>query len=247
MIYAPILIPLIGGILLIGFPKIFIKASTNEFQRVRNLYKSVGIALICVAGLYLFVVWEGPSAGMTDGVSKPNVKMHRIQAQTPSGSDWFLAKSTEGSFSVLMPIPFNDFTVGDDIPGIGSYKSFAIGAQSVEGIKISAVEMPLTNGRASTNFDETIHNLEAGGSKISEVDKTFFQGWPAVSFAMDAVNTGAFCRYVQTPKSLYLLTVEYPFSYRPAAELLKNRFWESLKLTVNTNGPFIFMPQNLSK
>jgi hypothetical protein len=35
--------------------------------------------------------------------------MHRMQATEPLGDGWHLARSTEGGFSVELPLPFNDF------------------------------------------------------------------------------------------------------------------------------------------
>ncbi|MDZ4834035.1 MAG: hypothetical protein SGJ27_09690, partial [Candidatus Melainabacteria bacterium] len=46
--------------------------------------------------------------------AEPQMEMHRVQATTKDSSGWYLAASTHGSFSVLLPIPFNDFTVIDD-------------------------------------------------------------------------------------------------------------------------------------
>ncbi|WP_437490381.1 hypothetical protein WME75_13560 [Sorangium sp. So ce1014] len=37
--------------------------------------------------------------------------MHRLQATQPVGDGWHHAQSTEGSFSVELPLPFNDFRV----------------------------------------------------------------------------------------------------------------------------------------
>ena len=43
--------------------------------------------------------------------AEPQMEMHRVQATTKDPSGWYLAASTHGAFSVLIPIPFNDFTV----------------------------------------------------------------------------------------------------------------------------------------
>lgn len=37
--------------------------------------------------------------------------MHRLQAIQPLGDGWHRAQSTEGAFSVELPLPFNDFRV----------------------------------------------------------------------------------------------------------------------------------------
>jgi len=45
--------------------------------------------------------------------AQPKLEMHRIGAKADDGSGWHLAVSSKGSFSVLLPIPFNDFTTND--------------------------------------------------------------------------------------------------------------------------------------
>ena len=37
--------------------------------------------------------------------------MHRVQAGSRNAQGWYDAQSTEGHFSISLPIPFNDFTV----------------------------------------------------------------------------------------------------------------------------------------
>src|SRR5688572_12857570 len=68
---------------------------------------------------------------------QPKLEMHRsgVMSQDPSG--WHLAVSSKGSFSVRMPIPFNDFTVRST-----EEVTHVIGGKSSEGIRVSATEMP---------------------------------------------------------------------------------------------------------
>jgi len=55
----------------------------------------------------------------------------------------------KGSFSVLLPIPFNDFTTNDATTGETSH---AVGAKSSEGIKFSAVELAAAASRCRTSI-----------------------------------------------------------------------------------------------
>lgn len=64
--------------------------------------------------------------------------MHRLQATTADASGWYLAAATKGTFSVLIPLPFNDFSVADDDPAAGGVITHTVGAKSSEGIKFSA-------------------------------------------------------------------------------------------------------------
>src|SRR5262249_35542055 len=73
---------------------------------------------------------------------QPKRERHRtgVEPKDPSGGP--PAVSTKGSFSVRMPIPFNDFTVRSTDPKAGEELTHVIGGKSAEGIKVSAVEVP---------------------------------------------------------------------------------------------------------
>jgi uncharacterized protein YjeT (DUF2065 family) len=55
MSYIDVAIPLFAGILLIISPRLFTKAQGEVFVRTKNKLRTLGIALICVAALYLAV------------------------------------------------------------------------------------------------------------------------------------------------------------------------------------------------
>ena len=81
--------------------------------------------------------------------AQPKLEMHRVGAKADDGSGWHLAVSSKGSFSVLLPIPFNDFTTNE---GTGE-TTFVVGAKSSEGIKFSAVELAAqAEGRRRTSI-----------------------------------------------------------------------------------------------
>src|SRR5438128_5901824 len=71
--------------------------------------------------------------------AQPKLEMHRAGVNIDDGSGWHLAVSSKGSFSVLLPIPFNDFTTHDATTGETTY---VVGGKSTEGIKFVAVELP---------------------------------------------------------------------------------------------------------
>ena len=57
--------------------------------------------------------------GVTARAQQPKLEMHRAGVDSKDPSGWHLAVSTKGSFSVRMPIPFNDFTVRSTDPKTG--------------------------------------------------------------------------------------------------------------------------------
>jgi hypothetical protein len=172
--------------------------------------------------------------------AEPHMEMHRVQATTKDPSGWYLAASTHGSFAVLIPIPFNDFTVTDDDPKAGSVKTYTVGAKSMEGMKFSATEIPIITGRTPTNLVAFPQQFRKSGQTVSDIDNSSFAGYPAVSFSVKGPSSGAYMRYVKTPKSLITVILEYPTDQAEAAEGFRSAFLSSLK--INATGVIGLVP-----
>ncbi len=56
--------------------------------------------------------------------------MHRIQATSPLGDGWNLARSTEGGFSVELPLPFNDFRIRAETTDHVALRTHSVGAKT---------------------------------------------------------------------------------------------------------------------
>src|SRR5438045_3952529 len=83
-----------------------------------------------------------------------------------------------------IPIPFNDFTVTDDDRKVGRIKTYTVGAKSAEGIKFSATETPIIEGRSPTNLAALPQQFRKPGQTVSDIDTSLFAGYPAVSFSV---------------------------------------------------------------
>jgi hypothetical protein len=192
--------------------------------------RKIGFLLIGVAGIYS-VVKIGVLLAPLGSAAKPQMEMHRLQATTPGESGWYLAESTRGSFSVLMPIPFNDYTVTviESDPKAGITRAYSVGALSAEGLKFAAVETPIVPGKTPQNLDQAQRDLAKDGN-VSDIVKAPFLGWPSLSYSQAGPNSGAFFRCVQTDTSYIIAILEYPIARRSAAVQFKSRFLDSLKL-----------------
>ncbi len=82
------------------------------------------------------------------------VKIHRIQATAPIGDGWHRGTSTDGMFSVELPLPFNDFSIGrpgdDRVHG----RMHLVGAKS-PGLLSWAASCGLPRDRTSAPVDRT--------------------------------------------------------------------------------------------
>lgn len=154
------------------------------------------------------------------------IKMHRIQATTKNGNGLYYAKSTEGNFSVLMPIPFNDFSVKD-----GNTTAYTIGSKNQEGIKFSVTEMAKNEKNKNVDIDVLMNNLKSPDNVISNVKKERTKTHESIYFSINDKSKGVICKYVLTANRLFFMIIEYPIAYREKAENDYGYFFSSLHIT----------------
>jgi hypothetical protein len=159
---------------------------------------------------------------------QPKLEMHRagVVSQDPSG--WHLAVSTKGSFSVRMPIPFNDFTVRSTDPKTEEV-THVIGGKSSEGIRVSAVEMP-ASPKSAPSLDKILADFSSKvGNKVIDVQRTTAGGTDTLSFSVIGAQTSAHIRYLKTKTATYVLTIEFPNAHRNDVAGIREEFFGSFK------------------
>ena len=109
--------------------------------------------------------------GVAARAQQPKLEMHRAAVDSKDPSGWYPAVSTKGSFSVRMPIPFNDFTVRSADPKTGEEATHVIGGKSTECIKFSAVELP-ASAKSAPSLEKILADFSAkSGNKVSDVQR----------------------------------------------------------------------------
>jgi hypothetical protein len=160
--------------------------------------------------------------------AQPKLEMHRsgVASQDPSG--WHLAVSTKGSFSVRMPIPFNDFTVRPTDPKSGEV-THVIGGKSSEGIRVSAVEMP-ASAKTAPSLDKILADFSSKpGNKVTDVQRAAKGDVDTLSFSVSGAQTSAHIRYIKTRTAIYVLTIEFPNAHRNDVAGVREEFFGSFK------------------
>jgi hypothetical protein len=166
--------------------------------------------------------------GVAARAQQPKLEMHRAGVDSKDPSGWHLAVSTKGSFSVRMPIPFNDFTVRSTDPKTGEEVTHAIGGKSTEGIKLSAVEMP-ASAKSAPSLDKILADFSAKpGNKVSDVQRAKGDV-DTLSFSVSGAQTSAHVRYIKTKSATYALTIEFPNAHRDDATAVREEFFGSFK------------------
>ena len=164
---------------------------------------------------------------MAAAEAQPKLEMHRVGVSADDGSGWHLAVSSKGSFSVRLPIPFNDFSTHDPTTGEVSH---VVGGKSSEGIKFMAVEIPVT---ATTPTDlGAIHKSFSSNpvNKVSDVSRQTKDGADILSFSVTGPASTAHFRYIKVKGMLYSLSIECPNAHRDAVAAMKDKFFGSFKL-----------------
>jgi hypothetical protein len=165
-----------------------------------------------------------PLSAFGDG---PKTVMHRLDAGLFDASGWARAESTNGNFSVLMPGPFNDFSVSGDSSQPADHME-GIGGRAPNGIVFTALKLLYdAKGMAASEFAKyksgdglppaTIKSADFGG--YQGLDLTYVDGALAVHE-----------RVVLAGESLYTLTVEWPDAAAAPAQAMFDPFVNSFKI-----------------
>jgi len=164
---------------------------------------------------------------------QPKLEMHRTGVVGTDPSGWHLAVSTKGSFSVRMPIPFNDLTVRSTDAKTGEEVTHVIGGKSTEGIKLSAVEMP-ASAKSAPSLEKILADFSAKpGNKVSDVQRAAKGDADTLSFSVSGTQTSAHVRYIKTKSAMYSLTVEFPNAHRNDVVGVREEFFGSFKTKTN--------------
>ena len=196
---------------------------SRAVRRRCDLTSSSWIALL------FFAIGVAPPCAV--GQEAPAVTMHRQRAGAPNARGWYDAKSTDGHFSVSLPMPFNDFTVrAKDKDGM-ALPVYVVGGKSTDGVKFSATEMP--KGRLTRDFDLHAYVQKFKADKNNTVSNETlleFDGHSAIQFHVSNTRQSAFMRAIIVPSGVLLLIVEYPRRLERNVIPLVELFFASLKV-----------------
>jgi len=178
---------------------------------VRSISYLLALALVCITGTMALA-------------QQPKLEMHRTAVSADDGSGWHLAVSTKGSFSVRMPIPFNDFTVVDPSTGEATH---AIGGTSSERIKFMAAEMPVTP-RTPADLGTIPQSFSSNkANTVSDISRQTKDGVETLSFSIAGPASSAHFRYIKMKSALYMLSIEFPKEQSATVATIKDEFFGS--------------------
>jgi hypothetical protein len=154
-------------------------------------------------------------------LAEPEKQMHRFQVSQKDGNGWYTARSTNGQFSVLLPVPFNDFS----LPGDGAsdvLRTESVGGESSEGIHFTAARIYYVGkGLEEQYFIDFIRGKASPGSQPQVIGN-----YHAIDFEVSNSTSGTLQRVVITNGSLIILSVEWPNEHESVAKALRKMLVE---------------------
>jgi hypothetical protein len=181
---------------------------------------------LIVAGL-LLAMGQALAQKLPEGMT-----MHRLQAGEPDASGWMLAASTEGGFSVKLPLKFNDFRIDVADTKEPVLRSHSIGTRSSEGIKFSATRVVYRKGAESAKlYFARFERGEALQARPERLEARRIGEWRAVETDLKRTSDVAYQRVLLLGADLMLMIVEAPRAHDRLARQFAQSFFDSLVVT----------------
>lgn len=173
----------------------------------------------------LLVLLLAPACVLAAG--PPTTLMHRFNAGRFDSHGWAVAESTNGDFAVLMPGPFNDFSVHGDPNGVAE-RIEGVGGKAPDGTSFSALKMLYkAKGKAQSEFDK----YKAGeGLPAAKVTAATLPGYMAVDISYHDGDMSASERVILAGEVLYTLTIEWPQAADKSAAAMQHPFIDSFRV-----------------
>ena len=163
--------------------------------------------------------------------------MHRKSAGQLDSSGWTNAASTEGRFSVRLPLKFNDFMMRMPKTEANLATLFGIGAKSSEGIKFVVQRFVYRRKDAAPHFFSRVQDGVGFKTKPKAVNSHQFRDRPAVDLLLQDGRATGHLRYVLMDDSLIYLIVEVPEKSRTlVSKRMVQRFFDSLRMSPLESG-----------
>lgn len=186
------------------------------------------------SGVLIFLL----SAHLAAAQSVPDgMTMHRKSAGELDSSGWTNAASTEGRFSVRLPLKFNDFMMRMPKTEANLATMFGIGAKTTEGIKFLVQRFVYRGKDAASHFFLRVQAGTGFKTKPAAVNTHQYQGRPAVDMLLKDSRATGHLRYVLMDDSLIYLIVEVPEKSRSLVpKRMVRQFFDSLRVSPLESG-----------
>jgi len=161
----------------------------------------------------------------------PKVTMHRSQAGEPDASGWMLATSTEGGFSVRLPIKFNDYTADESAVSGPVLRSFSIEANSRDKTKFYASRVVYRDGAKTAQLFFGRWEKKEGLPQAANVTPRRIGARRAVDFVQLGQGEVAYARFLLLETDVLMLMIGSPRGLDATTQNFVAPFFDSLTIS----------------
>ncbi len=136
---------------------------------------------------------------------------------------------TEGSFSVVFPIAFNDVEIRAEDPAAPTLVTHLLTGLNSEGLRVSAME--LSGPKYAAPIDSLMEAARARpGTTVSDVTRSQPGDLETLSFSLTEPRGGSYFKLIRSRNTQYTLVIQFPEAMRDKATLLKDGYFASFRL-----------------
>jgi hypothetical protein len=155
---------------------------------------------------------------------------HRKAAGVKSEDGTFLARSTKGGFVVKVPIQFNDVTMTTPGTKSGDVVVHAIGANSADGFKFTAMATERTKTMRDSDMKQSLVSLGKEQGVSAAITAETRNGVEMFSAHFADHPQPAYVLVAKTDARYYTLTCEYPAKHVAAGKRLCEAYLRSFEI-----------------
>ncbi len=177
-------------------------------------------------GLLCFAMVVSMAAAAQAG--KPTVVVHRDDAGELDADGWTLAKSTNGNYSVDLPMKFKDFTATHNDPKSPVAESYGLSARMMQPIRFTTSRMHFREGKemARKRFEQI--KSAAGKGPYKTIKPMRMNEYDALEVELEVKKGRAIQRTVLLEEDIFTMIMEFAKSEEAAAMRLAPRFFKSV-------------------
>ncbi len=178
-------------------------------------------------GLVCFAMVVSMAAAAAQA-GKPTVVVHRDDAGELDADGWTRAKSTNGKYSVDLPMKFKDFTSTYDDPKSPITEAFGLSARMMQPIRFTTSRLHFRGGKemARKQFEQI--KAAAGKRPYKTIKAMRMDQFEALEAELEVKKGRAIQRTVLLDEDLFTMIMEFAKAEEAAAMRLAPRFFKSV-------------------
>jgi len=180
-----------------------------------------------IVGWMIWIVASDNVFASDDGVLNSTVGPRLMQdhAGTKVGSGWYLALSLTERFQVLLPRPFNEWSLSSEqVPGPINF----LGTKTQDQVNFMVIEFPRSLYPPQADLRQIVDVFYAERKrKMTRYSK--FRGFATIEVEIVGEKRSRTTRFVMTEGHLYQLSIDFPNDLRLSSNRFKKRFFRSFR------------------